>query len=63
MPAPARISQEFFKGAFTELDLDLGGGEHVTAHLPRGLSEASGFAPGETVYAGITGFHVFRLDA
>ncbi|MGH7442993.1 MAG: sulfate/molybdate ABC transporter ATP-binding protein [bacterium] len=61
LQVPAHISQEFFKGAFTELDLDLGEGKHVTAHLPRGLSEASGFAPGETVYAGITGFHVFKL--
>jgi sulfate transport system ATP-binding protein len=57
----ASITHEFFKGAFTELDLDLGEGRHVTAHLPRGLSEASGFAPGERVFAGITGFHVFPL--
>jgi len=61
LQVPATISREFFKGAFTELDLDLGGGKHVNAHLPRGLSEASGFAPGEKVYAGITGFHVFEL--
>ena len=62
LQVPAAIAGEFFKGAFTELDLDLGDGKRVTAHLPRGLSEASGFAPGERVYAGITGFHVFRLD-
>ncbi|HTA17460.1 MAG TPA: ABC transporter ATP-binding protein, partial [bacterium] len=61
LQVPATISREFFKGAFTELDLDLGDGKHVNAHLPRGLSEASGFAPGEKVYAGITGFHVFEL--
>jgi sulfate/thiosulfate transport system ATP-binding protein len=61
LQVPATIVREFFKGAFTELDLDLGEGKHVTAHLPRGLSEASGFAPGEKVYAGITGFHVFEL--
>jgi len=56
----AVIEREFFKGAFTELDLDLGEGKHVTAHLPRGLSEASGFAPGEKVYVGIIGFHIFE---
>jgi sulfate transport system ATP-binding protein len=61
LQVPATIVREFFKGAFTELDLDLGDGKHVTAHLPRGLSEASGFAPGEKVYAGITGFHVFEI--
>jgi len=62
LQVPATITGEFFKGAFTELDLDLGGGRRVYAHLPRGLSEASGFAPGAAVYAGITGFHVFQLD-
>lgn len=61
LQVPALIARECFKGAFTELDLDLGGGRRVWAHLPRGLSEASGFAPGERVYAGITGFHVFTL--
>jgi sulfate transport system ATP-binding protein len=57
----AGITGEFFKGAFTELDLDLGEGRHVYAHLPRGISEASGFTVGEKVWAGITGFHVFVL--
>jgi sulfate transport system ATP-binding protein len=59
LQVPAVITGEHFKGAFAELDLDLGSGKQVYAHLPRGLSEASGFAPGAKVYAGITGFHVF----
>ncbi len=61
LQVPARIADEVFKGAFTELALDLGGGLRVLAHLPRGLCEASGFAPGQSVYLGITGFHVFEL--
>ena len=57
----ATIVRERFKGAFTELDLDLGAEKHILAHLPRGLVEASGYVPGEKVWLGITGFHVFPL--
>jgi sulfate transport system ATP-binding protein len=56
----AVIQAERFKGAFAELELDLGEGRRLLAHLPRGLSEASGFVKGEKVWAGITGFHVFE---
>jgi sulfate transport system ATP-binding protein len=56
------ISAERFKGPFTELDLDLGDGRSIVAHLPRGLSEASGFSVGKKVFAGITGFHVFDSE-
>jgi len=56
------ISAERFKGPFTELDLDLGDGRSIVAHLPRGLSEASGFTVGKKVFAGITGFHVFDKE-
>ena len=61
LQVPATIVRERFKGAFTELDLDLGGEKRLLAHLPRGLAEASGYAPGEKVWLGITGFHVFPL--
>jgi sulfate transport system ATP-binding protein len=60
LQVPATIVKERFKGAFTEMDLDLGGDRHILAHLPRGLAEASGYAPGEMVWLGITGFHVFK---
>ncbi len=61
LQVPARISAERFKGAFMELQIDLGHGHSVVAHLPKGLSEASGFAPGKQVFVGITGFHTFEL--
>ena len=61
LQVPATIAADRFKGAFIELLLDLGGGLGVTAHLPKGLSEASGFHTGQRVYLGITGFHVFPL--
>jgi sulfate transport system ATP-binding protein len=61
LQVPALISAERFKGAFIELRLDLGGERFVTAHLPKGLSEASGFSVGKKVFAGITGFHTFLL--
>jgi sulfate transport system ATP-binding protein len=61
LQVPARISAERFKGAFMELQIDLGDGRNVVAHLPKGLSEASGFAPGKQVFVGITGFHTFEL--
>jgi sulfate transport system ATP-binding protein len=59
LQVPAQIVGERFKGAFTELDLDLGAGRRLLAHLPRGLSEASGFIVGDSVWAGVTGYHVF----
>jgi sulfate transport system ATP-binding protein len=60
LQVPATISAERFKGAFIELTLDLDGQRRVTAHLPKGLSEASGFAVGKKVFVGITGFHAFN---
>ncbi len=62
LQVPARIGAERFKGAFTELDLDLGGERRILAHLPRGLAEASGYGLGQSVWLGITGFHVFEVS-
>ncbi|HTB34685.1 MAG TPA: sulfate ABC transporter ATP-binding protein [bacterium] len=59
LQVPAQIVGERFKGAFTELEMDLGAGRRLLAHLPRGLSEASGFKVGDSVWAGVTGYHVF----
>jgi sulfate transport system ATP-binding protein len=63
LQVPAKIVGERFKGSFIELKLALDEGKAVTAHLPKGLSEASGFTVGKNVYLGITGFHVFPLEA
>jgi sulfate transport system ATP-binding protein len=63
LQVPAKINAERFKGAFMELQIDLGEGRNVVAHLPKGLSEASGFGPGKQVFVGITGFHTFELPA
>jgi sulfate transport system ATP-binding protein len=63
LQVPAWIAGERFKGAFTELELDLGEGRRILAHLPRGLAEAAGYVPGEKVWLGITGFHVFETGA
>jgi sulfate transport system ATP-binding protein len=62
LQVPAVISAERFKGAFIELQIDLGEGRNMVAHLPKGVSEASGFAPGSKVFVGITGFHAFELS-
>ncbi len=58
----ATITMERFKGAFIELELDLGSGKKILAHLPKGVSQASGFRVGKKVFAGITDFHVFSMD-
>ena len=63
LQVPAVISAERFKGAVIELQLAVDEGKNVVAHLPKGLSEASGFVPGKKVHVGITGFHVFEEKA
>lgn len=55
----ARIVKTRFQGPIIELDLDIGQGRRILAHLPKGLSLASGFAEGCEVFAGITAFHTF----
>lgn len=60
LQVPAVISSERFKGATIELQLAIEEGKTIVAHLPKGLSEASGFLPGKKVFAGVTGFHIFE---
>ena len=45
----------------SELVIDVGGDKPVVAHLPKGLSIASGFVEGRQVFVGITGFHSFAI--
>jgi hypothetical protein len=44
-----------------EVDLDLGEGRHMVAHMPKGVFLASGFVPDQKVYVGITAFHTFPV--
>jgi sulfate/thiosulfate transport system ATP-binding protein len=55
----AKIEKAHFRGPIIELDLVLEDGKRITAHVPKGVSLASGFAEGRTVYIGITAFHTF----
>ena len=48
-----------FRGPVIELTLDIGEDKHIIAHVPKGVSLASGFADGRKVYVGITAFHAF----
>lgn len=57
----ARIAKTRFKGPVIELLLDVGEDKRVVAHVPKGVSLASGFAEGREVYVGITAFHVFAV--
>jgi sulfate/thiosulfate transport system ATP-binding protein len=59
LQVPARIEKTRFLGALMELVLDIGDNKHVIAHVPKGVSLASGFAEGRNVFIGITAFHVF----
>ncbi len=55
----ARIGRTHFRGPTIELELVLGDDKRIIAHVPKGVSLASGFAEGREVYVGITAFHTF----
>ncbi len=56
-----RIVKTRFQGPVIELSIDVGAEKPVIAHVPKGLSLASGFTEGRDVFIGITGFHSFGL--
>jgi sulfate/thiosulfate transport system ATP-binding protein len=56
-----RILKNRFRGPIIEHAIDVGADKPILAHVPKGLSLASDFREGKDIYAGITGFHVFRL--
>ncbi|MBI2061680.1 MAG: ABC transporter ATP-binding protein [Nitrospirae bacterium] len=58
MQVPAQIESARFRGPVIELVLDVGDGKRVIAHVPEGISVASGFETGREVYVGITGFKI-----
>jgi len=57
-----RIVKTRFQGPVIELVIDVGADKPVVAHLPKGLSMASGFVEGRRVFVGITGFHSFAIS-
>ena len=50
-----------FQGPTIELLIHVGAEKPIAAHLPKGLSIASGFVVGRNVFVGITGYHSFSL--
>ena len=58
----ARILKTRFKGPMIELRLYVGEDRHIFAHVPKGVSLASGFKEGQDVWAGITAYHTFPVD-
>jgi sulfate transport system ATP-binding protein len=56
-----KIIKTRFQGPIIELVIDVGAEKPVVAHLPKGLSIASGFVAGRQVFVGVTGFHSFLL--
>ena len=55
----AKIARTRFKGPLIELILNIGDEMQVIAHVPKGVSLASGFAEGSEVFVGITEYHAF----
>ena len=56
-----KIMKTRFQGPIIELSIDVGAEKPIVAHVPKGLSIASGFAEGRHVFVGVTGFHSFAL--
>lgn len=60
--SPGVVTGLRFRGAFTEIVLDVGQGKNVVAHVPKGVASAGGFAVGRGVYLGVTPFHAFLKE-
>jgi sulfate transport system ATP-binding protein len=56
-----KIVRTRFRGPVTELTLDVQSETPIIAHVPKGVSRASGFVEGRKVYVGITAFHAFPI--
>ncbi|MFO1519983.1 MAG: ABC transporter ATP-binding protein [bacterium] len=56
---PGVIRTVQFLGASESLEIEFEGGYVVTAHLPKGVGEASGFHEGKKVYVSVTRSHVY----
>lgn len=58
----ATIKSIHFFGAFEELDIELGSGDLLTAHIPIGVAEKSAFHVGKKVFVQMTKYHIFMND-
>lgn len=56
---PGVIRSIQFLGATESLEIDLGGAYAVTAHVPKGVAEQSGFVENKKVFVSVTRSHVF----
>jgi ABC-type Fe3+/spermidine/putrescine transport system ATPase subunit len=54
-----KITRSRFRGPLIEHHVDVGAERLVIAHVPKGVSLASGFEAGRRVWVGVTAFHVF----
>lgn len=58
-----KIVSSRFRGPLIEHAVEVGGDRPVVAHVPKGVSLASGFETGRRVYVGITAYHAFAVPA
>lgn len=56
---PATIQSIQFLGATESLEIRLENGLSLTAHVPKGVAEQSGFVEGKKVYVAVTRSHIF----
>ncbi len=60
--APGRISGIQFMGATEAIEIQLSNGLSITAHVPKGVAQQSGFNIGKQVYVAITTAHLFKVN-
>ncbi len=57
-----RIVKTRFRGPLIEHAVEVGGERPIIAHVPKGVSLASGFEVGRRVWVGVTAYHSFPLS-
>lgn len=57
--SPGVIRSVQFLGAMEALEIDLGNNHFLTAQVPTGVAEQSGFVEGKKVYVAVTRSHIF----
>lgn len=58
-----KITRSRFRGPIIEHHVDVGAERLVIAHVPKGVSLASGFQAGRRVWVGVTAFHSFPVNS
>jgi len=56
---PGKIRSIQFMGASEALEVVLEDGHYITAHVPKGVAEASGFVLGKAVFVSVTRSHIY----